>query len=517
MRYILYKKIDRLLFSRFILTFVSVFSIILFVLITQQFFFICRYIIGKGLGVYIYAKIIFYLALLVTPDTVPITILFTSILVFTNLSENRELTAMHAAGISVYRILRIPCLLVIYISIAIFYFQSYSYPTILPRISNLITDVFQKKSSLFLQEGIFCNNIPGYNILVKKKLDNHGNMEGIKIYDYTRQYGKIHITTAQNGRLYTTQDGLFLIMELYAGHNYIKPHASTKVPLIKTDSEDLFYRMCFDSQKISINLNALRFNNGMQHNMNSTESKTYPQLIQRIASLREQLQQTRQQQREILQTDHDNLLIPPPVFVPNRKEEAIPEQNGVSHPEMKGNFGLFLDKLRSLSHSKNHNTYCNISQQEEQVIQDAIQAINRTKRRLQENRQRVSQLTKQYNKARFEQHRRLSSSIQCIIAFLLTAPLGCLLRQHRFPKAIMVTLIFITVQYIATALGKEYAISDYIPTLLGAWLSNLILLPLCLFFLKKASKGTVLSLSHRLYLFKTYFIPHRKKRANPFQ
>ena len=516
MRYILYKKIDKLLFSRFILTFISVFFIILFTITIQYFFFICRYIIGKGLGIGIYAKIIFYLALLATTDTVPITILFTSILVFTNLSENRELIAMHTAGISIYRILRIPCLLVIYISIAIFYFQSYNHPTILPRMAKFITEVFQKKSTLFLQEGIFCNDITGYNILIKK-LDNRGSIEGIKIYDYTQQHGKIHITTAQHGRLYTTQDGLFLIIELYTGNNYIKPHANTKVPLIKTDSEDLFCRTRFDSQKIRINLNAIRSGKGMSYNTEKADCQTYPQLTQYIASLREQLKKTKQKQREILQTDHDNLLINFPVFIPNRKGEHLQDQNRLSHSEIKDNFGVFLDKLRGLTQQKSHNTCRNISQQEEQAIQDAILAINHTKRKLQENRHLASKLTEQYHKAQFEQHRRLASSIQCIIAFLLTAPLGCLLRHHRFPKAIIVTLIFITVQYVVTALGKEYAISDHIPALLGAWLSNLILLPLCFFFLKKASTGTTLSLSHTLYLFKTYFSRYRKKRANPSQ
>ena len=117
------KKLDIFITKQFGLLFVGTFFICQFVLMMQ---FLWRYVdelIGKGLSLDIMAQFFWYMGLMLLPQALPLAILLSSLIVFGNLGESSELTAIKAAGISLMQAFRPLIVLVMLIAGVSYYFQ----------------------------------------------------------------------------------------------------------------------------------------------------------------------------------------------------------------------------------------------------------------------------------------------------------------------------------------------------------------------------------------------------------
>ena len=149
------KKIDKLLLRTFIPTFLLLLVLVLFVLVIQAFFISFSGISGKGLGMDIYIKLFYYLSLSALPEVFPIAILITSLMVFGNLSESFELTAMRSVGLSLQRILRFPFIFILFLSAWFFYFRNYIHPNSKPKIFGLVEDICAKNLLCLFKKVLF--------------------------------------------------------------------------------------------------------------------------------------------------------------------------------------------------------------------------------------------------------------------------------------------------------------------------------------------------------------------------
>ena len=92
--------------QRFLPLFAMTFFICLFIVLMQ---FLFRYVddlVGKGLSMAVIGELFFYAALTMVPTALPLAVLLASLMTFGNLGEKFELTAMKAAGISLFRIMK---------------------------------------------------------------------------------------------------------------------------------------------------------------------------------------------------------------------------------------------------------------------------------------------------------------------------------------------------------------------------------------------------------------------------
>ena len=118
------KKLHLFMLKSFVGPFVATFFISMFVLIMQ---FLWRYIddlVGKGLEGHVISELLFYVSLTLVPMGLPLAVLLASIMTFGSLGENYELTALKAAGISLYRIMKPLIVLIIIFTIAAFFFSN---------------------------------------------------------------------------------------------------------------------------------------------------------------------------------------------------------------------------------------------------------------------------------------------------------------------------------------------------------------------------------------------------------
>ena len=93
------KKLYQFILQRFLPLFMMTFFICLFIVLMQ---FLWRHIddlVGKGLAINVICELFFYAALTMVPLALPLAILLASLMVYGNLGEKLELTAMKAAGV----------------------------------------------------------------------------------------------------------------------------------------------------------------------------------------------------------------------------------------------------------------------------------------------------------------------------------------------------------------------------------------------------------------------------------
>ena len=200
------KKLDIFITKQFGLLFVGTFFICQFVLMMQ---FLWRYVdelIGKGLSLDIMAQFFWYMGLMLLPQALPLAILLSSLIVFGNLGESSELTAVKAAGISLMQAFRPLIVIVAVIAGLSYYFQNHITPTSNLHLHQLLISMKQKSPELEIPEGIFYDGIPGSNIYVQKKDLKTGMLYGIMIYRQTGSYEDQAIILADSGMMQSTEE-----------------------------------------------------------------------------------------------------------------------------------------------------------------------------------------------------------------------------------------------------------------------------------------------------------------------
>ena len=211
------KKLDIFIIRQFMLLFVAAFFICQFVLMMQFLWQYVEELIGKGISAEIMAKFFWYMGLTIVPQSLPLTLLLSSLIAFGNLGESSELTAIKAAGISLMQAMRSLIVVAMLTALGSFYFQNNVAPNAWLKMRQLLISMKQKSPEMEIPEGIFYNGIPGSNIYVQQKDMETGKLYGIMIYRRTASWEDQQIILADSGILQSTADKQHLLLSLWSG------------------------------------------------------------------------------------------------------------------------------------------------------------------------------------------------------------------------------------------------------------------------------------------------------------
>ena len=163
------KRLYSYMLQRFLPLLAMTFFICLFIVLMQ---FLWRFVddlVGKGLSVSVIGELFFYAALTMVPTALPLAVLLASLMVFGNLGEKFELTAMKASGISLFRIMRPLMWLMAFVAIGAFFFQNNVLPVAQTKMWTLMFSVRQKSPEVEIPERSFYDQIPNMNLYIERK------------------------------------------------------------------------------------------------------------------------------------------------------------------------------------------------------------------------------------------------------------------------------------------------------------------------------------------------------------
>src|ERR1035437_4789139 len=213
-----FKKIDSYIFKRFFTLSLMTFLICIFILLMQFLWKHVTELVGKGIGWSVLGEFFIYSILSLVPMALPLAILLASLMTFGNLGENFELTAMKAAGVSLFRIMRPLILFISFVCVGAFYFSNYVLPVSQTKLWTLIFSLRQKSPEFDIPVGEFYSGIEGINLYVRSKQKHL--LKDLMIYDFSGGFENATVMVADSGRVQFTKDNNYLLLTLYDGESF---------------------------------------------------------------------------------------------------------------------------------------------------------------------------------------------------------------------------------------------------------------------------------------------------------
>jgi lipopolysaccharide export system permease protein len=195
--------------------------------------------VRKGLPVGIVGQILIYNLPLIISYTTPMGVLIGIVMSFGRFSHDNEILALKTSGISFFKLMRTPGIIVCITMIFLVYFNHYLLPEANHRARNLMYDVARKKPAVRLSDGVFTNDIPGYTIYIAKKIEKTGEIFNVTIYDLRNNL----IIVAPRGNLYSIESEDIMQFVLYDGE------------LHQLIENNRYQKTKFEKQVINIQLN----------------------------------------------------------------------------------------------------------------------------------------------------------------------------------------------------------------------------------------------------------------------
>ena len=470
------KRLYLFVLRSFLPLFLMTFFICLFIVLMQ---FLWRYIddlVGKGLGIDVLGELFFYAALTMIPMALPLAILLASLMTFGNLGEKFELTAMKASGISLLRVMKPLIWLMVIISVAAFFFQNDVLPVAQTKMWTLLFSVRQKSPELEIPEGVFYDQIPGYNLFVEGKDRESGTLYGVMIYDMSQGFDNARVILADSGHLASTADNSALFLQLWDGEMFENLSSQGVAGNVRNVP---YRRESFTKKEILVPFDA-NFNRMDEEGMrkqyvgkNITELRaTIDSVNRRVDSLggvygREILNQP------VVGLRHSDAVVSAGAGgAPSHPQPVSPSPL----PKVSMARPLDIDSVFRGSSSASAPQYITI-------------ALNRAKRNRQDYEFKSFSMAddrKSIRRHDIELQKKFTLSFACIIFFFIGAPLGAIIRKGGLGTPLVVSVLLFIFYYIIDNTGYKMARDGKIAVWEGIWVSSAVLLPMGMFFTYKA-------------------------------
>ncbi len=249
------KKLDKLILGSFLGPFLLTFLVVDFILLIVNMLKYFDEIFGKGLGFWIYAELIGYFVISISPMALPLAMLLSSLMAFGNLGEHFELTAIKGSGISLTRAMRPIGIFAVGLTILAFLSNNYLVPKVNLKTFSLLYDIRMKTPSLDIKEGVFYSGIPNFSIKINQKLDEV-RLKDIIIYNHAEGQGNLNVTLADSGRMETFNNDTYMRLTLYAGESYKESRSTRGI----TEAPVEFSRTAFQENVMVFDLSAFQLN-----------------------------------------------------------------------------------------------------------------------------------------------------------------------------------------------------------------------------------------------------------------
>ena len=442
------------------------FGICLFIVLMN---FLWKYVdemVGKGLELNVLGELFFYAALTFVPMSLPIAILLASLMSFGSLGEQFELLAIKSSGISLLRTMQPLTVFLMFITIGTFYFQDHVIPHSQVKFWTMLYSMRQKSPELDIPVNIFYNDIPGYNLYVKKK-EKNGCLIDVKICRYTDGSNNLEFTVADSGRLKVSADKMYLLLTLYNGElfgnfnpNKERINPNDAVPYRKESFKMRDILIVYDAN-FNMQSESIWQDRHIGKNLSELRSSIDSMTVQ-IDSIKEY------NSRQLYAQSYKRML--------SYQDETHLQQQSDKKPNH--NFTqIYLDK-------KPDEKLALLNQVKSSI--EGIQMDYGFRSNL------LASEEKKMRQHHTEMHLKFAQSFACLIFFFIGAPLGAIIRKGGLGLPTVISVALFIFYYILSTIGMKMTVNGMWQPWQGMWLSSAVLLPLGIFLTYKATNDSAI-------------------------
>lgn len=495
------KKIDRYVIRNFLVLFAATFFITTFVIMMQYLWSHIAVMVGKGLSIWVLSQFLFYATLSFLPLALPLAVLMASNMAFGDMGGNLELLALKTAGVSLFRIMRGPFILIILISIGSFFFSNNVIPLAQKRMFILNYSIRQTSPELDIPVGEFYGGIAGMQIYVRSKNHDTGALKHIMIYDFSKGFNNASVTTADTAYVAITADKLNLKLTLINGETFenLKDQGSgalTNVP---------YRRETFARREVLLDIDANFKELDSSTFDNSFLSKGFARLYNDVDSAELRLDSLKESYAtQLTEMKYFNKAYTGGVKSHAKPESQVNVQPRIVQPSEK--------KYSNLPASKKHKTkpqesalhayimpidpdsvFATLSQKEmENVAVHTHSRINSMSSNVSYHKAVNGDTHYFITRHLMEWYKKLTLPFACLIFFFIGAPLGAITNKGGLGIPVVVSVLMFIVYYVIDNIGQKLAKQELWPVWQGMWLSSFILLPIGIILTYTAATDSVL-------------------------
>lgn len=403
----------------------SMATIILAFLMNVAFRDLARFL-GKGIPFTVIIEFFFLNLAWILALAVPMAVLIAALMAFGRLSADNEITALKAAGMNVFHLIR-P---VLFLSFLLAFFMERFNNVVLPefnfRAKQLYADIMKKKPGISLEPNVFFNDIPQLSILVKQ-IDQQDRLQEVLLHDL-----KDHKTiVAREGFLDFHESEERLVLTLYDGEMHE----------IDPDKIENYKRMKFQKHVISVKVHNIRLKRENTQNRGDREKSA--------AMMREDIRKER--------------------IMLSGKKKAVTER---MQSEMDRVF-----RWDVLKEKANRTAEASIKDPDGRPEASAISSKRRIRNLIQQCEGDLSSIHAYktfISRYRVEIHKKYSIPVACIVFILIGAPLGIMSKQGSLAAGGILSLFFFIIYWAFLIGGESLADRQKVDPALSMWAPNIL-------------------------------------------
>lgn len=451
-------RLDRFIIRSFMLLFVAAFCICLFVLLMNILWRYVEDLVGKGFTVGVIARFFFLFGTRLVPEALPLAVLMASLITFGNFGERLELLAMKTAGISLLRIMRPLTIFCVFLAGLSFYFQNVTVPHTTQKLYSLIYSINEKNPELEIPEGVFYDQISGFNMYVKHKDLETGRLYDVTIYDHSKGYENLSVIVSDSAWLETTADERHIMLHLYSGEQFQEEK--------EMDNKGKPYRRESFAQKHVLLDFFSGFSQADDGLMSSqAESKNMAQIKETIDSL-------------------------------SAQQDSIGRGNMVEYRSqalgtyvLKASDSIQLAALGTKVISADSLFKVASRADQFEMSKSMKSVISNQSNELTIKGTNMFASDRAIRKHWISWMKKIVNSLSILVFFFIGAPLGAIIRKGGLGVPVIVSVLTYILFYITSVSGeKMFREGEW--SIIGCWLSTLVLTPLSVFFTIKANNDS---------------------------
>ena len=460
------KKLDWFIIKSFLLLFSATFFICTFIFIMQ---FLWRWVdefVGKGLDMWVMAQFFYLGSLTMIGQSLPLAILLAALMTFGNFGERLELLSMKAAGIPLLRIMAPLVVVCAILGCISFYFQNVIGPRAQVKLYTVLYSIKQTSPELEIPEGVFYDQIEGYNLFVKKKDKETGMLYRVMIYDLTKGFENANIIVADSGKIETTADQQHLMLKLYSGERFAN---ATELQEDARKKNIPYTRETFREKIIVIN-----FGGGFDMKDGSflkkqAASKNIIELNHSIDSLTHYNDSIgRNNWKAAMRNAYPQKLL-------FNKDDSTAQER---------------DKIYAINADSVYDNYS--KQTKLRVKRATLEKVEQLMTDYEIKRNIMRSLDKDLNKHYIAWWQKITLSLSCIIFFFIGAPLGAIVKKGGLGYPVLISVAIFLLYYIFNTSGEKMVKESEWHTWFGCLVSMMVLTPLGAIFTYQSNKDSAI-------------------------
>ena len=454
------KILHKYILTSYLKTFFSFFFILMFIFLIQIIWVFIDDLAGKEVDFEILFKFLLFYSPKLLPLVLPLTVLLASIMTFGNLSEQYELAAIKSSGMSLFTAMKSIIVFNLILCVGMFFIANTLIPFAEFKSYNLRKNLAKLKPALAITEGVF-NDINMMNIKVARKHGpNNTLLEDVIIHTNNFNSKNTLVIKAESGELISNESEKVLKLVLKNGKRYQdiesrRPNNKQFVPHTYVSFEkyimniDLseFNQVDFDDEKYS----------------NTFRMQNVSQLRFSIDSLTEKLAFRYENFGKNFYTR---------TGITNFQSIVRVDNKNISK-DLYSDYRNHLNDYPKDIQINIVNAVLNVLKSQKQVL------LN------QKNTFFIKEKIINLHKSNlFDKY---ALALSSLILFFVGAPLGAIIRKGGFGLPMVISLILFLSYHFLGTFSRNAAEDGSVDSLIASWIPNLIMLPLGIYLIWRAS------------------------------